>query len=511
LTVATLPRRPELLAPPPDPPRAGPAGPVLLGVVLLGGTALRLVALDARGFGSDEAVYAGQAAALAGDPALTPLFPVVRAHPLLVQGLLSLLYRGGTSELTGRLLVVAFGVGTVGAVYLTGSLLHGRRVGLLAAAVLAVMPYHVVVTRQVLLDGPLAFFTTVALSLVARFAVTRRPGWLHAAGAVLGLACLSKETGVLLAGSLCAFVALGRVRVRPRDLLLSAAVLLAVAATYPLALLLTGRTAATGVLARQLHRRPDHGWGFYAAQVAPSFGWVVLGLAAVGLVARRRSWGWQDALLVSWAVVPVVVLELWSVKGYAYLLPATAPVAVLAARALLELPFPAGPRRPLTAVAAALALVSLAVPAWQRTHPGEGGSYLAGTGGVPGGRETGRWVRDHLPADAQLLALSPAMANVVAFYGHRRSYGLSVSTDPAEHNPAYTPVRDPEQRLERGDLTYLVWDSWSAGRSPRVAAQLLQYVGSYHGRAVHTQTATVPAAGGGTAVLPVIVVYEVRP
>ena len=37
------------------------------------------------GFNSDEAVYAGQAASLAGNPHYTGTFPVFRAHPMLVQ------------------------------------------------------------------------------------------------------------------------------------------------------------------------------------------------------------------------------------------------------------------------------------------------------------------------------------------------------------------------------------------------------------------------------------------
>src|SRR3954454_11854567 len=73
---------------------------------------LGLWAIDSLGVNSDEAVYAGQAASLARDPAFLPYFPVVRAHPLLFQSLLSLEYRMfGVSALGGPLLAVAFGLG----------------------------------------------------------------------------------------------------------------------------------------------------------------------------------------------------------------------------------------------------------------------------------------------------------------------------------------------------------------------------------------------------------------
>ena len=64
------------------------------------------------------------------------------------------------------------GVATVYLVYELGRLLYGRRAGLLAALLMALMPYHVVVTRQVLLDGPMTLFATLTLFLLARFALS---------------------------------------------------------------------------------------------------------------------------------------------------------------------------------------------------------------------------------------------------------------------------------------------------------------------------------------------------
>src|SRR5215210_586035 len=82
---------------------------------------LRLWALDALGLNSDEAVYAGQAASLAGEDAFLPHFPVFRAHPLVFQSLLSVQYRIlGVSPIGGRLLAVAFGMATIWVTYAIG-------------------------------------------------------------------------------------------------------------------------------------------------------------------------------------------------------------------------------------------------------------------------------------------------------------------------------------------------------------------------------------------------------
>src|SRR5512135_648468 len=164
---------------------------MLLLLVIGAGAMVRLWQLNILGFNSDEAVYAGQAAAMARVPYLQDLFPVFRSHPLLFQFLLSLIFKyGGMNDLWPRLLSVAFGLATIYVVYLLGSLLYGPKAGLIAAAFLAVMPYHVIVTRQGLLDGPMVFFATLTLYLLAKFAVSERTAWLYAVGVGMGLTFL---------------------------------------------------------------------------------------------------------------------------------------------------------------------------------------------------------------------------------------------------------------------------------------------------------------------------------
>ena len=170
---------------------------------------VRLWQLDAVGFNTDEAVYSGQAAALANDPNLTPFFPIFRAHPLLFQFALADVFSlTGVSALNARIVSAAAGVLTVYVVYRLGRLLYDRPVGLIAALLLALMPYHVIVTRQVLLDGPMTLFATLALYTVAKYAITGERTWLYATGAAMGLTFLSKETSVILLGAIFAFFAL---------------------------------------------------------------------------------------------------------------------------------------------------------------------------------------------------------------------------------------------------------------------------------------------------------------
>src|SRR6478735_4787683 len=78
---------------------------LLLLLVIGVGAGLRMVHLDVLGFNSDETVYAGQAAALAGNPVYTTYFPVFRAHPMLVQTMLSLFYGHGEHDVVGRYVI----------------------------------------------------------------------------------------------------------------------------------------------------------------------------------------------------------------------------------------------------------------------------------------------------------------------------------------------------------------------------------------------------------------------
>lgn len=474
--------------------------------------AVRVWNLDHTGFNSDEVVYSSQAALLAGKSQFEQLFTLFRAHPLLFQGLLSLVYRVSMSDYLARLLSVSFGVGTVWAGFWAARSLYGRRVALIAATILAVMPYSVVVSRQVLLDGPMVFFATLALGMAARFAKQRDPAWLYGASVALGLTFLTKETGILLAGSLYAFLILTpNLRVRLRTFIVSLAILFAFVVVFPAAVAL-GKRSNTGeqFFLWQVLRRPNHGFAFYFENVPQALGLGVVVLAVVGFVALRRDRTWRESLLLCWIVVPTIFFLLWPVKGYQYLLPIAPAVAILASRPLAALPWKGGfrihdlraPAALVTGAVAALVGLSLLIPTWRAINPSDAITVDAGAGGVPGGREAGRWIGAAAPVGAKVVTIGPSMSNLVRYFGRLESFGLSVSTNPLHRNPVYQPVGNADLKLRRGEIQYLIWDATSANRAPRFAAELVDLARRYHGRVVHREQ-----VGGRDA----IVVYQVRP
>src|SRR5256714_5720154 len=315
------PARPRLQLLPGPRPTAAPAPrdrtALALGLVLAAGALLRVWDLNAVGFNSDEAVYVGQAAGIAHVSALEPFFPIFRAHPLLFQTVLSFGFKLGLSDGFERLAAAVVGLVNVLLVFEVGRLLYDRRAGLIAAGIFALMPYDVVVSRQVLLDGPMTLCATLALYFMVRYALSERALWLYGAGAALGLTVLAKETGLVLVGAVYAFLALSpAVKVRLSDLARSMAIMAAVIAPYPLALLLSGETGTGGhFLAWQLLRRPNHSSAFYATTIPPAVGPLGLGPAGLGLWRARRDRSWRETLLLAWIFAPGAFFSVWPAKG----------------------------------------------------------------------------------------------------------------------------------------------------------------------------------------------------
>jgi len=99
----------------------------LLVLIIISASLIRLWDLGAVGFNNDEAIYSGQAATLAGYNEFQNLFTIYRAHPLLLQFMISILFGNfGISDTIARILPSVLGIFTIILTYLIGRTLYDR-------------------------------------------------------------------------------------------------------------------------------------------------------------------------------------------------------------------------------------------------------------------------------------------------------------------------------------------------------------------------------------------------
>jgi len=250
-----------------------------LAVIVAVGGLLRFWNLDRVGFRGDEAVYAGQAAVLAGVDELQRWFILMsrgNSNFLLFQRIVSLAYRMfGVSDVGARAVAASFSTMTIVVVFAIARTLYTRRAALIAALLLAVSSYSVFLARLALLDATLTFLVTVAMLCLARWDRTSRPAWLYGFGACVALAIQAKIVGVLLLPILGGYLLVSRRRLPWRAVVLAAVAFLVFLS--PVLLDLASNSREFGDFLSRSSRRVSHvPWTYYPT--------VLLG--------REGSWSW---------------------------------------------------------------------------------------------------------------------------------------------------------------------------------------------------------------------------
>jgi hypothetical protein len=236
--------------------------------------------------------------------------------------------------LVARGVVAAFGVASVGLVFVIASRLVSPRAGLVAALLAAVSPIEVITAHMVRPDVVLETFALLAL-----WSFTAPPSPLLAdvrSGAALGAAAAVKFTGVLLAPSYLVSRLLrpGR-RLRGMSLAALAGIAFWMAAT-PYAWL-APRAYWRGITDQWSYHYRTSAFAprfvdiglYYLETLWNSFGPGGLLLVAVGTVAALRRWR-EWAVLLVFPAVMLLVLSTAEARWSRLLLPALGALAVVA-------------------------------------------------------------------------------------------------------------------------------------------------------------------------------------
>ena len=182
--------------------RVRPFLEVLIPVAI--GLLLRAIQLTGRPIWYDEA-FALMYARLPG--ALMAATPDLQHPPFYYLSLQTWLAVLDESVLTARALSLVYGVATIGVVFLIMRELFDRRVGLIAAWLMAVSPFQIAFSQEIRMYQQMGFWCTLSLWAFLRGARTNRlPAWI-ACGACGAAALYSHNLALAFFAALALFVA----------------------------------------------------------------------------------------------------------------------------------------------------------------------------------------------------------------------------------------------------------------------------------------------------------------
>ena len=243
----------------------------------------------------------------------------------------------------GRLLVWLFAVGTVVVTLLLGTRLLGRRGGLVAGAIVALLPALVSRSAIVIVDTPATFFVMASILAATYLTTTRRPVAISVlAGALAGLAAASKyPAAAILVVPLVVIVTLPTT-VRRRIVLAAASVAaagLAAVVAMPALVLRTAQIIAAIKRQSSIYATKASATSYVDELVRPvEVGPWLLAPAVIGLVVlvvRRRSRVVTLGWLAFFAATALVVAQS-AFQPFRNVLPLVPFIAIAVAATIVE-------------------------------------------------------------------------------------------------------------------------------------------------------------------------------
>lgn len=510
---------------------------------------VRIWGLGDVGFNSDESVYSGQAANLAGNHPFAEHFSIFRAHPLLFQFMVSLSFEAfGVLDTNARMVSVIFAVSTIYVTFLIGSNLFNKRVGLVSAFILAILPYHVIVSRQAIVDVPYSLFFNLMLLFMIKYVMTVKVRqnkdetntggkllklniirssrlkdllslkssdmiWIYAIGFSAGLTFLSKEVGVIAVISVLVYLYFRR-KIGLVKIIILLGVFILTISPHLIVLAIRDEASQNAFLYSQwqLSRPPNHPPSFYPEVLLSSLGFVLSGLCVLAVIHSIFSKQNRESviLLLTWIFIPLLFFQLWPTKGFYYMLPLI-PAFVVLGISFISTNWIERIRHHKVIIIFIIILVPLSTNfIISIINPPEEQRYLAGSGGLPYAREAAQWIAENTPEGSVFMTIGPSMGNVIKFYSNRDTMAISTNPNPAAHNPSYKPIINPDYMLRSGQIQYIVYDMFSAARTQHFADKVLYYAEKFDGHLVYSEYETYTDKEGNVVSKPAILIYVIN-
>lgn len=452
---------------------------------------LRSWDLGWNGFNGDESIYSGQAASLLGERDFLKDFAVFRAHPLFLQSLVSAFFAlFGIHDTVARLVPVIFGSLTVFITYLLAKELFNRNVALISSLVLALLPFHIVFSRQVLLDVPLSFFVIVFLYFMYKYRITQENIYSYLTGVACGFCFISKEVGLITLPIFITYSVLTRtLKLSKLGVFLSGVI----SGAIPFFLLLLTRHDFVNSLYLYGEFQASREATIFSIRYSSillneALGYVLFILIVISVILlfrelkinKSRKFRDQTILLVLSLGVIFIFYQLLPSKGDRFMI-TLVPIGVILGCSFFV--WNSLPRSRLHRLLY-LSIIPLIILSnnffLSNVLPIED-LKISDNQGTPWNREVAIWIKNNTPSDYTVLTADRKLGNIIGFYSHRDVY--TVQLNP---NPSYLQVQNSALLLLNKNVTIIVEDLDPQLNRSSLTVELRKYIDLFKPELVYT-------------------------
>lgn len=494
--------------------RAASRESIPLMIIIALGFILRSWDLGWNGFNGDESIYSGQAASLLGEEDFLRDFAVFRAHPLLLQSLLSFAFAAfGIHDVVARTIPVLFGTLSILVTYLLARELFDKRVALVSSLVLALLPFHIVFSRQVLLDVPLSFFVILSLYFVTKHRITERNIYSYWTGVSCGLCLISKEIGIIM---LPIYIAYSFITHTLKLQKFSVFLIGFAFAIIPYVSLILVRSDAVNAFFTYANFQANRDATIYSLRYASTlineaFGYVLSILIIVSFIlillecrsTRSKKYTDQVILLVMTLGTLFVFYQLLPSQGDRFLI-SLIPIGVILGCSFLVTKYVNRFNKNKVIYICLIPLIILSNNFFFSKLLPVDDLRISDNMGTPWKREVALWIKNNTPPDANVLTAQMTMANVIRFYSNHEVYTFELSS-----NPSYIRLDNPALLILNNNVSIIVEDTDPALGQNSAVADLKKYRAYFDPQLVYTAY-KYSTENGRDEKIPMVTVYKLR-
>ena len=478
---------------------------------------IRFYGLGDLALNNDEAIYAGQAASLANYSEYQEQFSIFRAHPLLMQFMISIpFYLFGVHEFTARIVPMLLSCGIVVISYFIAKYLYNQQTAIISSIIISLLPYHISISKQALVDVSMSFFFALGLLLVILYYRKNTVILLYGIGITTGLCFLSKEIGIIsFAISIISLIIINR-KIIFKNILVVTLSFIVVASPYWISFITLeeARKSILEYIEWQSSRPANHN-SFYYFHIITSeiLGYVLtllLLIAYVFVIFSRRNWKFSHVLLpFLWIAIPLIFFQMISVKGYHFLFSIT-PFLVIFSISFLS-------RDWIKKISKKEILLIGIIPLILISNNYIINGYflfishnpVLGSESLFHMKDAALWIKENTPKNSTILTLYTHMSNIIKFYSQRDSIAIQ-----SNNNPSYQKIENIDMPILAKKINYIVYEKIQIDNGKFLenkAVKLEDYVKKYDGVPVYVNYQNYSYVENNKFLsIPAIIVYEFK-